>query len=92
MAQRGTTEKPVPRSARAVMASRREPPGSLDFFPTPPWATRALMQHVLAAEPYLRTCWEPAAGRGHMADVLAEYFDTVHRSDVYDYGDRKSVV
>ena len=32
-----------PTEHRAVMASRREPPDSLDFFPTPPWATRALL-------------------------------------------------
>src|ERR1700722_14979045 len=28
---------------RAVMANRNEPDDSLDFFPTPPWGTRALM-------------------------------------------------
>ena len=86
MAQRGTTSKPVPKSSRAVMASRREPPNSLDFFPTPPWATRALCQHVLARQPLdVLTCWEPAAGRGHMSEVLREYFKTVHGSDVFDY-------
>lgn len=87
MAQRGTTSKPLPRSSRAVMASRSEPPSSLDFFPTPPWATRALFEHVLAGIPVSAlSCWEPAAGRGHMADVLAEYFGQVHATDVFDYG------
>jgi hypothetical protein len=37
----------------AVMAQRREPPDSLDYFPTPPWATRALFRHVLCF------CWRP---------------------------------
>ena len=27
---------------------------------------------------------EPAAGEGHMAEVLREYFDRVHASDVFD--------
>lgn len=87
MAQRGTTSKPLPRSSRAVMASRVEPPEALDFFPTPPWATRALCEHVLDPK-YLKAlrCWEPAAGRGHMAEALAEYFGQVHASDVFDYG------
>ena len=30
----------------AVMAQRKEPPDSLDFFPTPPWATRALCERL----------------------------------------------
>lgn len=86
----------------AVMAGRREPPDSLDFFPTPPWATRALIEHVLCLAPSdahaasgagaerapeaPRRCWEPAAGEGHMAGVLAELFDEVYRTDVHDYG------
>lgn len=72
-------------TSSAVMAQRREPPDSLDFFPTPPWATRALMVHVL---PDVRNCvgWEPACGEGHMAAVLAEYLSQVWVSDVHDYG------
>lgn len=78
-----------PRGAGAVMAERRDPLDALDYFPTPPWATRALLTHVL---PPLdvpiadSSVWEPAAGRGHMADVLGEAFDTVYASDVFDYG------
>lgn len=76
-----------PRGAGSVMASRLEPPDSLEFFPTPPWATRALLQHVLADEPVAEcTCWEPAAGEGHMSLVLDEYFKAVYASDVHDYG------
>lgn len=29
---------------------------------------------------------EPAAGEGHIAEVLREYFARVHASDVFDYG------
>lgn len=67
------------------MAGRKEPIDSLDFFPTPPWATRALMECVPGITPRADV-WEPAAGQGHIADVLAEYFGWVHASDVYDYG------
>lgn len=71
----------------AVMASRSEPPDSLDFFPTPPWATRALCEVVLPAQSLAkRSVWEPAAGEGHMAEVLAEYFQEIVASDVHDYG------
>lgn len=83
-----------PRGGGAVMAGRVEPPDSLDFFCTPPWATRALLEHVLLPEQLAThgagfkdwTCWEPAAGEGHMAEVLREYFGTVMASDVHDYG------
>ena len=76
-----------PTEHRAVMASRREPPDSLDFFPTPPWATRALLEHVIPRA--CGTVWEPAAGEGHMAQVIAEYgqrFPRVVATDVHDYG------
>lgn len=67
----------------SVMAARREPPDSLDFFPTPPWATRALLAHVIPDAG--GHAWEPAAGEGHMAAVLAERFEEVWRTDVHDY-------
>lgn len=75
---------------RAVMASRSEAPDSLDFFPTPPWATRALCEHVLGRPPGLdvrpdKRCWDPCAGQGHMAEVLREYFADVFASDVFPY-------
>lgn len=74
-------------TSSAVMAQRREPPISLDDFPTQPWATRALIRHVIgyAVMPG-QVAWEPACGRGHMARPLAEAFDRVHASDVFDYG------
>ena len=69
------------------MAQRTEARDSLDDFPTPPWATRALLEHVINAEPLgeLR-CLEPACNVGHMSKVLQEYFRTVISSDVFDYG------
>lgn len=74
-------------TSHAVMAQRFEPKNSLDDFPTPPWATRALLEHVLAGKEISNsTCWEPACGRGFMAEPLKEYFESVYASDIHDYG------
>ena len=74
-------------TSHAVMAQRVEPASGLDDFPTPPWATRALVEHVLD-KPALASmsCLEPACGRGHVAMTLAECFGSVSSSDVFDYG------
>jgi hypothetical protein len=75
--------------ARAVMGSRIQPRNDLDYSPTPPWATRALTECVL---PFMNvsvvnsTVHEPAAGEGHVGEVLREYFPTVCASDIHDYG------
>lgn len=75
-------------TSHAVMAQRVEAKDSPDDFPTPPWATRALMEYILENKDILRrqTCLEPACGAGHMVRVLNEYFGTVRHSDAYDYG------
>src|ERR1043166_6603069 len=73
----------------AVMARRREPPDALDYFPTPPWATRALFRHVLPSISIdaIGRAWEPACGEGHMAEVIAEFTRSqVTASDIYQYG------
>lgn len=74
--------------ARAVMASRREPAKSLDFFPTPPWATRTLTEIVLPefGINHLGRAADMACGEGHMAEVLRERAELVRASDVFDYG------
>jgi type I restriction-modification system DNA methylase subunit len=75
-------------TSHAVMAQRAELKNSLDDFPTPPWATRALVEHVIASKASLATmtCLEPACGRGHMAVALADYFKEITSYDVFDYG------
>lgn len=77
-------------TSSAVMQQRNEPHDSLDDFPTPPWATRALCEFLRHGPPSmpldLDTCREPAANRGHMVKPLAEYFASVEASDVHDYG------
>src|SRR5262249_39721009 len=75
-------------TSHAVMAQRVEPPDSPDDFPTPPWATRALIEHVLEGKQTFKklTCLEPACGAGHMSKVLQEYFGNVQSADAYVYG------
>ena len=76
-------------TTHAVMSQRHEKKDSLDYFPTPPWATRALFQSVILPMgfvPYNDVCLEPACGGGHMVKVLQEYFDKVESCDIADYG------
>lgn len=74
-------------TSHAVMAQRVEPFDSPDDFPTPPWATRALVEHVLGKEAVEGfSCLEPACGRGYMAKALDEYFANVEASDAFHYG------
>jgi hypothetical protein len=69
------------------MAQRFEPLDGLDDFPTPRWATRALMERVLPdCDPGAASCWEPTCGRGYMAATLAEYFASVRSSDIHPFG------
>jgi hypothetical protein len=72
----------------AVTAQRIEPKDSPDDFPTSPWATRALIEHVIGDKAALASmyCLEPACGAGHMAKVLKEYFGEVQSADAYRYG------
>lgn len=73
----------------AVMQSRHEARGSLDDFPTPPWATRALCEWLKNSQSRtldMFSCREPAANRGHMVAPLREYFASVDAADVHDYG------
>lgn len=74
--------------SHAVMSQRTEANDSPDDFPTPPWATRALLEHVVVNRTALskQACLEPACGAGHMAKVLNEYFAKVECSDAFDYG------
>jgi hypothetical protein len=53
-----------------------------DFFPTPAWATHALMDN----ERFVGDVWEPACGDGSMAKVIEQYGNSVFASDLYDRG------
>jgi len=71
----------------AVMQRRKSAPHSLNYFPTPPWATRALLEFLTEQLGDLGrfSAWEPACGEGHMAKPLLEQFGSVRISDVYRY-------
>jgi hypothetical protein len=71
-------------TSSAVMQRRSEPHDSLDDFPTPPWATRALCA-PFAGMFGTQACREPAANRGHMVRPLREYFAEVEAADIHDY-------
>ena len=73
-------------TSSAVMQQRSEAHDSLDDFPTPPWATRALCEWIVDAAELKGSCREPAANRGHMVKPLCEYFSEVWASDIFDYG------
>lgn len=80
----------TPNRSSAVMQQRRTvAPDALDYFPTPPWATRALCEFLEQQVANLRSlvCWEPACGEMHMVRPLGEYFFDVIASDVHRYGD-----
>ncbi|SFO77738.1 hypothetical protein SAMN04488056_112161 [Cohaesibacter marisflavi] len=53
-----------------------------DFFPTPPWATHALIDN----EVFTGDIWECACGDGEMSNVLQETGNQVISSDLYDRG------
>jgi predicted RNA methylase len=82
------TMKSTQNKSHAVMAQRSEAGDSLDDFPTPPWATRSLIEYVVESPKDLasQSCLEPACGEGHMAKVLAEYFGHVAACDIHPYG------
>lgn len=71
-------------SARRLSSKTEE---TLDDFPTPPWATRALIEHVIGPQRVKHaSCWEPACNRGYMMRPLLEYFGSVFASDIHNYG------
>lgn len=72
----------IPANTRAT---RKDGP---DYFPTPPWATRALCErlaHRLERPLKSYSVWEPACGAGYMARPLGEYFGEVFATDLIDH-------
>ena len=53
-----------------------------DFYPTPKWATYALIDN----EPFKGDIWECACGDGSMSEVLSETGNEVKSSDLFDRG------
>lgn len=74
-----------------LMNQRHQAAESLDYFPTPPWATRAMLHEVLLPLRLnlpLTACVarDPCVGGGHMLPPLQEVFKQVDFSDVHDWG------
>lgn len=79
----------VPANARAMMASRVEDPGSLDYFPSPPWWGRAIGEVLTALGlPLGSSAEEPAAGEGHLAHGLGDVWSIVRTSDIHPWPQR----
>ena len=54
-----------------------------DFYPTPPWATKALLEN----EKFEGNIWEPACGNGAMSEEIKKRYPCqVYSTDLYDHG------
>lgn len=53
-----------------------------DFYPTPAWATKVLIEH----EKFEGSIWEPCCGNGAMSEVLKTTGNEVFSSDLYGRG------
>lgn len=53
-----------------------------DFYPTPAWATHALLEQ----EPAVGRVWECACGDGSMSKVIEQYSSDVLSTDLYERG------
>ena len=75
----------------AVMQQRQASRDEYDYYPTPPWGTRALCEFLLsvfyAGHEKLgdMSVLEPACGEGFMARPLSEYFNHVYAADIQDF-------
>lgn len=77
-----------PSGSYSVMQRRRHrAPDALDYFPTPPWAARALCEFLQAEVGPLRefSAWEPACGELHMTKGLSDYFAEIRSTDIFQW-------
>jgi hypothetical protein len=71
----------------AVANKRHDKKDNVSDFPTPCWATRALMAYVLNnINSQELIAWEPSCNRGYMVKPLREFFAHVVATDLHDYG------
>lgn len=71
-------------TSTAVMQRRVAGTDHLDFYPTPPWSTRALCEWLAnTMQPLdLQTVWDPACGEHDMVRPLQEFFRNVIATDI----------
>lgn len=75
------------RMARTMGVRKTNYSESLDFIPTPPWATRAFLTvSGLGDEIKGKSVLEPCCGAGHISEVLKEFGAVVTSSDLHDRG------
>jgi hypothetical protein len=60
----------------------------LNYFPTPPWAARAIAHRVKELDPGALVTCDPCCGEGHFAEPMKEVFGetNVLAGDIYDFG------
>lgn len=78
----------------AVTNQRHQAAASLDYFPTPPFAVRALIEEIIipTVGPVDQlTALDPACGELHMVHGLMDYFLRTPFSDVYDWGEHPPI-
>lgn len=78
-----------PEKLQLTGGGKKENRRELDFYPTPPEVTIALMEFLKSiGYPLPHSCWEPACGDGAMVNVLKKYIPQVDGTDIkngYDY-------
>ncbi|MHA1598335.1 MAG: hypothetical protein ACTSV1_06395 [Alphaproteobacteria bacterium] len=70
------------RSSTQPTTKRLVDAGGADFYPTPAWATQALLNY----EQFKGEIWECACGDGAMSEVLNEINNKIYSSDLIDRG------
>lgn len=50
-----------------------------DIYYTPTWISKILCERIKGK---YKTCWEPAAGEGHLTNVLKTIFEEVHETEI----------
>jgi hypothetical protein len=82
---RAVQERRAPKEIEQETPERRRW-RDLDYFCTPPFASRAGAELVKRLDPGAESVWEPAAGSGIMAECLKETFPQVYASDIWPQG------
>lgn len=91
MSEEQTTESEPTRGSYGEMLKRHNKGKyDADFFPTPPWVTRALIEFLHSRNVGIGSVWEPACGQGDMVRTLQELLpeSQILMSDLHatDYG------
>lgn len=75
--------------SRGTSIAGRKNTSGPDFYCTPEWATRALMDKCSEVGGFEGTIYEPASGNGAMAKVIEDYYPDVIASDIQEecYGE-----